>query len=119
MVAEALGEPLDLQDIVAALAVRGELKLHLCIQLCRALEDFHFREHLFAAFRALYGFFPVEAPELFDDFLLVPDFLLLVHIGLELRLAELLLFLGVERVIAVKDGALAVLELDDLGDDAV
>ena len=95
--------------------------MHIIAHLCGLFQHLHFLEHLFPAFRPADGFLPVKGAQLFNDGLLMFDFLLLVHPGFDLRLpdhgplftvvvvvAEALLQLSALGVLLVHLGALFV-----------
>ena len=93
--------------------------MHVIAQFYRLFEDFRFLEHFLAALRAADGFLAIEAPKLLDDFLLVTDLGLIIHIGVVLLLPQSFFALGVNGIIAAEHRAAAVLEFDDLADGPV
>ena len=90
-----------------------QLQTHIVAQLGRFLENFHFLQHLLAAFGPLDGLLPVKALQLRDYFFLMPDLRLLVHPGLHLRIAQLPFLFGVSGIIAGKGHGVPVVDLDD------
>ena len=66
------------KNVVAALDAGHKLQMHVGADLCRLVQHLDLIQHLFAAFRALDGFFPVKGAQLCDHFLLMLDLCLLV-----------------------------------------
>ena len=113
------GEVLDGENFAPALDAGGKSQVHIVTQFYRFLDDLRTLQHLLAALRTPYGFFAVEPAELFDDFFLVADLRLVVHVSVVLLLPERFLALGIYGIIASEERALSVLDLNDLCDGPV
>ena len=93
--------------------------MHIVPDINGLLQDFCLAEQLLAALRALDRFLAIEAPELFDDLLLMADDGLIVHIGVVLLLAKCLFAFCIDGIVSVKEHAFSVFQFQDLRDGAV
>ena len=116
---KSLCETLDGKDILAAVDLRCESELHDRVVSERLVGHVHPREHFLTALCALDRFLAVEGFQLRDDLLLMLPFLLSLHVGQVLRMADLLLLFAVGVVVAAVGAGPAVIQLDDLRDDPV
>ena len=98
-----------MEHVFSALAVWSEVHLNIGSYLCRFVKNLHFIQQLFTAFRTLNGFFPVEGTELFNDLLLMLDFLLLFQISIQSSCAQLFLFDSVIGVVTKKSSSLCLI----------
>ena len=103
---EGFCQSFHLQTIITAYNLGREFHAHVRPRFGRLLQDIDFLEHFFPAFRPADGLFPVKGTQLFDNRLLMPDFLLLVHIGIPSGRTQLFFFYRIVGVIPMKDGDL-------------
>ena len=88
------------QDIIAAYTGWFQFQMYICINFYRFFDGLHLFQHLFTAFGTFDGFFTVERTKLFDNCLLMLDFLLLVKILLQAYVAKLLLLCCIVTVVS-------------------
>ena len=93
--------------------------MHVVTHLCRLFQHLHFLEHLLPAFRPADGFLPVEGAQLFDDGLLMLNFLLLVQPGAHLGRADLFLFHRIVGIASGKNACPSAVQFYDLRGDPV
>ena len=119
LLAEGLTELLHGQHIISGLEMRGQCQSHLIIQLLRLIQKLHLCERLLTGLCTLDGLLPVKLLQLIDDRLLVRDVCLLIIVGLQLRIPDLFLLLGVLGVVAAVHAGSSVIEVDDLRHDMI
>ena len=92
---ETLGQAVNGQNIISAGDSRRERKVHVILHFGGFIQSFNLIQCLFAAFRALDGFFPIEGFQFIYDFLLMLQFPLLIQIGIPPGNTKLLFFLSI------------------------
>ena len=117
--AEGLRQIFHTKNVIAAGVLGFQLKVHVGAYLSGFVQDFDLIQHFHTAFGAADGFFPIKRPQLLNDFFLMFDLLLLLHIGTVFCGPQRFLPGGVGRVITCKDRGFRVVDLDYFVGDAV
>ena len=114
LVRKGFAQMLYRKDIVSADTGGLQCQMDVCFQFSRLLYALHLVQHFFTALCALDGLFAIKRAEFLDNSLLVPNFLLLVHVFLQPGIPDLLFLFCIGSIIPQVGGELSLLDLHHL-----
>ena len=98
--AKTFGKSFYREYVISADGARLQFDTDFIVDFNGLFQDFNLFQHFFPAFCPFNRLFPVEGLELCDDFLLMFDFLLLVHPGFQRIIPELFFLFSICGVVA-------------------
>ena len=93
--------------------------MHIGIDFLRLFKTFGLLKHLITTLGTFNGFLAIKGFQLGDYFLLMFNFLLLIHPGLQFSIPDLCFLLRKSRVVAAVHSRLMVLNLNNLGNNTI